>query len=415
MTISRRRFLALLSTTTIAVAAQHTCAAGLIVPSQRAIGSPGPGPGTAVREQLDLGGKLATPEMFGAKGNGADDTEALQALIDSGMPALINGVYTLSRRLTASENLNLIGSGRNRSKLIWTADAVSSGLSGTFSLAQAFARIEGISFQTQQIGSGTAILLDFSANLSTQNVGIEERCILRDNDIRGLSGRTQGWEYGIDIVSPLNVRVEGNYILGCWTKSVIAPSTKIGIRLRRGHSGDPALAYIDRNTVITCQDGCVSTDVEGVTLTRNDFEACNRSLTCQNIIRRRTQVRVENNHLGATYESLRLFGVHHFKLIGNEFFRLDNDPAKPVNMVVVENSAFGIIEANTLRNRSATSPTDGIAFIHSEGQLGVTVIESNIFFQCREQIIVPPQAMLVKITDSNIFYNAQGKTNNDVK
>lgn len=346
-------------------------------------------------------------QWFGAKGDGvADDTAAVQRALNSGYPIEVRGVFRLFSQVTSNNFLDFQGRDRIFSVLVWDASATSSGIAFSGSASESFAHVAGVSFQTEKVGEGTALKLDYTG--MTSGGGVNPRCMVRQCEFRGRAGRTQGWEYGIDIVAPLNVYVEDNNFVGCWITDLLSLISKAAIRVRRGTGDASTSLHCRGNTAITFQEGCVVTDVEAQWIVENDFQACDRALVCQNLTERRNQVRIMNNHLGATYESVKLFGVHHFKLIGNELYRQDTAPSVESVILTVENSQFGVVEGNTFRNRTATVITHGISFVRSESLVGVTTIVGNVFFQCHDQVrTTPANTRAIWLDDSNIYHSPQ--------
>lgn len=231
---------------------------------------------------------VLTPQMFGAKGDGAaDETDAFDRLFSMPSPLPIHvpgGEYLLSRQVVSNgKNISITGAGMGATKLRWTAAATSLGLrfldnSGISSKSRAVVSVQSLTLATMQAGAGSALSFNYSVG-DDSPFGETPTVTLRDLDIRGddfyevsFAG-SDYWQTAVDLVDTGSVVIDGLSIVG------IPGQTNDAIRIEAVESpnirffiNSTKAVYICNGLHIVCGSGFAR--VEGVYLSQTEFVAC---------------------------------------------------------------------------------------------------------------------------------------------
>jgi hypothetical protein len=165
---------------------------------------------TSVAEKL---GDFVTLEDFGGSPSVADNASAFQAAMTAGGRLYIpeGNIYNIKSAVTRSGGCHIWGGGILR----WTSDAASYGLTVTLDATEkaAFhARFDGVQFQTEKAGLGSALTIDGTASTARREpprVDISS-CVFRG----ATDPSANGWEHNIVLTGIVNAFIERSTIVG---------------------------------------------------------------------------------------------------------------------------------------------------------------------------------------------------------
>lgn len=337
---------------------------------------------------------LTTPQMLGAAADGVtDDAAAIVAAQAFGKPVVLDGAYLVRSQLAFNGQTILRGYKRDKSKLIWPADAASFGLKLTPSSWNDWIEVQNIGIWTRGT-SGTPLEVDFSALPTSGIPYFDPRCVIRGNDIRGETVGTQGFATGIVLKRQFGARVEDNFIQGIYVGGDLLEAdfpSDVGIHVPDQSVGTLANLHIRGNVIFGFKTAAKIYNVEGVWYQDNDMQVCFDGLICDNTIVsggsvvRLNQYRVTGNHFGVSNTQAYFRRCRQVLFEANEVsYRYGRTGGAALSLIVYDSVTSGCVMGNSIRG-NVLSDTDvvlsGVALTDTTGVLNTQYItvEGNQF------------------------------------
>lgn len=316
-----------------------------------------------------LSGEPATPQHFGAVGNGSvDDTAAIQAALDSAAEQVYfpEGVYKITSALTiTNQNKVLFGFGPRGGTEIRQVTSGANGIVVSNNDAYRFG-LSGIKLGASNEPSGVGLTITYSAasvpqdryhfNLHFQNV------VFSGSDDGGRSG---AWATCVKLVNCDNAHFFNCVFRGKW--DVSAALTSEDRYWLAGTTGVEFTAPTDIQPVnmkmLSCEfrnlevSYTSSGDMEGMTFQNNyivqckygpnvDFTALTKADTLD------PGLFFQSNHINTQRYSLKVSGAYEAFITHNEFYRAQQVPSTPWVCVDATAVTHSIIADNVISGAS---------------------------------------------------------------
>jgi hypothetical protein len=321
-------------------------------------------------------------EDFGATGGDATrDTDGFQkALLETGIQKinLLGKSYVIADTLTHSgKPISICGSGINNTRLIWNSDATNTGLSFAQADDDYHINISGLSFITGKAGTGTAIAVDGSGQITGGNIQNRSKPRLRVSDVefRGLTGvNTDGWNYGLDAVSVMAAQMQHCYFAGKYTTdnvNIISSSM-----CRFSGSGNPVHINVSKCDAYYAQECVKFEGVEGGYVNNNNFVNVGKGVVFNGSVSAKPMLQCVNNHVNAYVTGVELENCSQANVSQNLIYSRSGalDIVKGIHLK--SGTLYSIIAGNILVSAAAPNSIDGIILeIGAEGNF----IGGNLF------------------------------------
>jgi hypothetical protein len=336
---------------------------------------------------------MIRPQAFGAVADLVNHDEVyIQAAADYAttfkVPLLVLGTFRCYTQIAASGFCSVIGYGRNLSRIEFHASSSSFGIKLSASAQNDYLAVENVGVYTYGT-SGIGIELDFSGQ-GANVYNIEQRGHIKNCTVSGNgSGLTYYFTNGIKITNCKDVLVESNTVVGGGgsTDNIAAA---IGINFADAGYANSVSARIVNNTVTRWAVGVKTVNVEGVFVELNDVQDCDVASDFSNTTQK-NQLRLINNHFGATKQSVKATSISFATIAGNEIYNLDIGVTTERVLVALQDVSGITIHSNRIRSGNSNNT-----------RVGIDIVRSSTLANCFDIV-----------SDGNDFFNIQTEVRSD--
>lgn len=303
---------------------------------------------------IALEGVSLHPLLFGAMGDGRDDTAALQAWLNAGGRILPPGTYRLSAALIVPVG-SLRGAGMGATRLIWTAGAASSGITITAGADTRPTTVASMSLETEANGVGTALLVDYSGNIGSVTNVVQPRTAprlrVRDVQMKGSGAVTNtGWLHHLDMVSVVGAHITGCAVEGRGFGGTLLSQTAYRFR----GAGAPVECVIDGCWAYYVQDAVYSAEAEGLFVLGCNLVAVGRGVAFTST-GAEPQCQVSDTHINAYVKCVDLNQCAQANIHDNLLYSRNDTTNEVIGVDVSASCIYNRVEGNTFVRTGAST------------------------------------------------------------